>query len=404
MSQSQALWLMVSAQSALYGVLWWLAARSDAAHRRALRWIGAFNLVMAPALLLVALRGRLPAVLAHGLGDALVLYGFTAMGTGACLLLEQALPHRGFGRVPLLATPVLLAMALWPALIGRESGLMLCLLAWLIGAGCWACVRGLSRHGETRLAWVLGVVAVPCVLVVAARGMDGLVFGLPIAAERDASGATGFAIFGFFGMSAANGVLAYATVRAMVGTLEQQSRHDELTGLFNRRGLMEALQRRWGRWIEHGQDVGVLLLDLDHFKAINDRHGHAGGDAVLVGVGAQLAASLGPDDLAGRLGGEEFLVVLAPGLDSGQMRQRAEHLRMAVAATRALPDDARVTTSIGIALATVEVQSLDVLLARADAALYRAKALGRDRICLDGEQADAGGTPAGQGAPVPAGT
>lgn len=159
--------------------------------------------------------------------------------------------------------------------------------------------------------------------------------------------------------------------------LTEQSRTDALTGLPNRRAMAEALEAA-ARRPQRGLGVGIALLDLDHFKRINDVHGHASGDRVLATVGALLREQLGSCGMAARYGGEEF-VALLPDMPPEQAAQVCEGLRRAVAG---LSLDYPVTISIGLAMLR-DGESADQALVRADAALYRAKARGRDRVELD---------------------
>jgi diguanylate cyclase (GGDEF)-like protein len=130
-----------------------------------------------------------------------------------------------------------------------------------------------------------------------------------------------------------------------------------------------------------GRTAAALLLDIDHFKRINDTFGHATGDRVLQLVAQQLRNALRPGEFFGRVGGEEFLVVL-PTADLRSAHQRAESLRTQVSAidiSTVAPELSRLTASIGVAISRPG-DSTRTILQRADAALYRAKASGRDRV------------------------
>jgi len=154
---------------------------------------------------------------------------------------------------------------------------------------------------------------------------------------------------------------------------------DVLTGLLNRRGFDERLRRLLQR--DAAQPPVLALLDVDHFKRINDTHGHAVGDAVLSGIGGRLRETLRPLDLAVRLGGEEFAVIWAQPEAGGEVRL-GERLREVVGsqpfATAAGP--LAVTVSVGIARAQGPDEAPEALFSRADAALYAAKGAGRDRV------------------------
>jgi diguanylate cyclase (GGDEF)-like protein len=165
---------------------------------------------------------------------------------------------------------------------------------------------------------------------------------------------------------------------------------DPLTGLANRRWLVEQAPRIWRQARRDGQRVVALVLDLDHFKRLNDAFGHAAGDAVLRGVAKSLGATVRPPDVLARTGGEE-LVVLGLVSDPGEARHLAERLRLAVA-NSGVGLEQRVTVSIGVALSQpgyIEdaTDSLWRLIDRADAAMYEAKQDGRDRVVVAGAAA-----------------
>ena len=170
--------------------------------------------------------------------------------------------------------------------------------------------------------------------------------------------------------------------------LTQLSYTDGLTGLANRRRFMEVLQSELARQSRSGNDLCLLLIDADHFKDVNDRHGHHAGDAVLRELSRILMASVRePADLPARLGGEEFAVIL-PDARLDEARRVAERLREQVA-THVFEDrDTRLRVTISIGLVAARGLSLGVLLQRADEALYRAKQAGRNRV-VEAEWRDA---------------
>jgi diguanylate cyclase (GGDEF)-like protein len=163
-------------------------------------------------------------------------------------------------------------------------------------------------------------------------------------------------------------------------TLWHQAMHDSLTGLWNRAMILSQLSQELNRVQRSGNPVSVLLVDLDHFKAVNDTYGHARGDEVLQHAAKRMSANLRAYDCIGRYGGEEFLVVL-PDCDIEGARIVAERIREAVAALDAeglVP--CKVTVSLGLASTEFAPAHQQVLLHAADAALYRAKHAGRDRV------------------------
>jgi two-component system cell cycle response regulator len=160
---------------------------------------------------------------------------------------------------------------------------------------------------------------------------------------------------------------------------------DELTGLYNRRYFDRHLTLMLDKAREQERDMALMLIDMDYFKAVNDTHGHDIGDAVLREFALRLRRNIRGVDLACRFGGEEF-VVLMPDTDYRQAQGVAERVRMAVAeadfdtgARQPLP----ITVSVGVALNEGDADTPEMLLKRADVALYRAKREGRNRVVFD---------------------
>jgi diguanylate cyclase (GGDEF)-like protein len=165
-------------------------------------------------------------------------------------------------------------------------------------------------------------------------------------------------------------------------TMLDQSTRDSLTGLANRGSILAEFQNRFGLSLRYDRPLSVVVCDLDHFKRVNDTHGHGAGDFVLRCFGEQLLSILREADLAGRIGGEEFIVIL-PETDLSGARPFAERLRKAIAAMPVSLPSGRlaVTCSLGISERSPADLDAGQLLARADAALYEAKATGRNRVC-----------------------
>ena len=162
--------------------------------------------------------------------------------------------------------------------------------------------------------------------------------------------------------------------------LARLAREDALTGLPNRRAFDEALQREVARAERSAGRLSALALDVDHFKRVNDAHGHAAGDAVLAAVAARAASALRAGDLLARRGGEEVAALL-PGADLAAAAEVAERIRAAVAGAPIPAGGRPLTVTVSLGCAALEPgESGTLLLARADARLYAAKAGGRDRV------------------------
>lgn len=164
--------------------------------------------------------------------------------------------------------------------------------------------------------------------------------------------------------------------------LREQSLSDPLTGLYNRRYLYQQLDRLASAWARTEQSFGLILIDIDHFKSFNDRFGHDVGDEVLVCLADMLQSQVRRSDVACRLGGEEFVVLMA-GAELKQAVARAEAIRGAAAAMRVLSaGDSVVTISAGVALFPEHGADAYTLLRAADRALYESKRQGRDQVTL----------------------
>ena len=161
--------------------------------------------------------------------------------------------------------------------------------------------------------------------------------------------------------------------------LERLSITDELTGLYNRRHLNRMMQEELGRSRRYGTDLSLCLLDVDHFKKVNDSFGHQAGDKVLVSIAALLESAMRDTDIVGRFGGEEFAIVM-PNTGVEEAVQGADKIRQLVQ-RMAVPGGGGITVSIGVVgCFESRVKSVSELVSRADRALYEAKDSGRNRV------------------------
>lgn len=246
---------------------------------------------------------------------------------------------------------------------------------------CWALRRGSSHlfnHDGRTLACrhvVNKNVDVLCLPLVTQGDVIGC---LTLAGETLANGAKEQSVW-IDQLSEQLG-LALSNVRLRV-SLRQQSIIDPLTQLYNRRYMDEVLKRELARSNRNGAALSVLILDLDHFKRINDTFGHDAGDAILRKVGLTLLENIRSCDLACRLGGEEMVIVLSD-CDIKDAVVRAEAIRQSIADADVLHGGQRIgaTSSIGVATYPDHANSIETLMHAADRALYEAKGMGRNRV------------------------
>jgi len=163
--------------------------------------------------------------------------------------------------------------------------------------------------------------------------------------------------------------------------VRHRATHDALTGLWNRGAILDVLKRELLRAQRESTFVGVLLGDLDHFKNVNDTHGHLAGDAVLRESSQRISGAVRSYDAVGRYGGEEFLIILSSCEDDIDMVKQAERVRSQVCASPVQTTEAeiQITLSLGVASSS-EYQEVEEILRAADAAMYRAKRAGRNRV------------------------
>jgi diguanylate cyclase (GGDEF)-like protein len=298
---------------------------------------------------------------------------------GALLLLVRGFWQRAGRRMPLsllLALGSAAAIALWLAPVGTDVGRVL--RPGSSAAAMAACLLALlHRPGRlTAAGWGASLTIVAVLLCelflsfVAVAGQDRE------ALYRDATALMLPSLY------AAVGLVVMFTIAADVSDrMKRLARTDLLTGIFNRRGLERAANAALAKR-KNGRAMSLAVADLDHFKQVNDRRGHAAGDTVLRAFTDHVTGYLAPDDLFGRIGGEEFAIMFV-GLPPAQAQERAEAIRRDFA-TLPIGDDPdfRVTVSLGVAGLVPGEKLYEAAMGRADAALYRAKQRGRNRVVL----------------------
>ncbi|ONG56537.1 hypothetical protein BKE38_05735 [Pseudoroseomonas deserti] len=303
--------------------------------------------------------GRLPLL------DGAVWLGTALLGAGIfALKLPPALPAAQL--VFLLAVP-LSWIALRISL--RAAYTLLTLLCIIASAGTVAGFGPFQNGGSGNPMLSVGMLIVLC-------AMNVLTLQALVSERREAEAA----------LAEANHLLE-ERVAERTEALRRQAETDGLTGIANRRSFLDQAAAALRRQRAAGQPFALVAFDLDNFKAINDGAGHAAGDAVLRLAAERSASRLGEGALFGRLGGEEFAIAL-PGADLAAAAVLAERLRGALATivlpvaslSEGIPGEGRLTASFGVTEAGPGATSLEVLLKRADLALYAAKAAGRDQV------------------------
>lgn len=372
-----------------FAAAWLLSSRFMDQSGRAARHMGLCCLLSALAVGLMMSRGHAPTWLAHTVANLLAILVFMSLRRGVELLLGQPLSDREQVLVLLLCgVPQLLwagnadlQHSSW-AVLGTSVAIGWSLLRLIQQA--WPPLRQeFGPRGATLLLSPHGLGAAMYVVRFAGGVVQPERFARPID-ETTAFNLLAVLVLGLLNLALNVSFGVVIQVR-LVRRLQKLSQVDSLTGLLNRRELLAqlAVQRRWQA--RFGEPYALLLVDVDHFKRINDSLGHAAGDAALVQMSQHLLAASRQIDVVARLGGEEFCILL-PRTGVAEAMATAERLRQCLRDAELAWIDQRIsmTVSIGVAVSLSAEEAVEQVLARADLALYRAKDEGRDRICLAG--------------------
>jgi diguanylate cyclase (GGDEF)-like protein len=386
MSSAQSLWLMIAAQSLIFGLMWWVAARVRQELRRSLASLALFNGLHALGIMMVAVRrDGIAYELTHGVADALILWSVVFMWEGARALYKDLETSREAWFVALLLTVPILWMGAYPDRVQERVATLLCGVAYLLLRAChlgMPLVKKRFGHGVARLQWTMAVAMSVFLLVRALGGLGGL---WSLDASRDVSMSRISAYITFVALTLINSVLAFSVLRVLMGELEHLTNHDALTSLSNRRGLAEQMDATWAQWVRHRRAFSMLCVDVDHFKSVNDRYGHNAGDEVLCAVAVALSSEVRASDLLSRTGGEEFVVLLHSD-STCELAQVAERLRMAVESIKAPAGAVWSGLMVRVSVGGAPVDEADTgwkdTIHRADTALYEAKRAGRNCVRL----------------------
>ncbi|MDP1733101.1 MAG: GGDEF domain-containing protein [Sulfuritalea sp.] len=367
--------LIAGIMSLMMGVVLFFLKRNYPPSIKGLGEWAAAPMVLFAASLLFAARGAIPALFSILLANLMLFAGTSLLYFGT---------QRFFGLKPSiklwsgLAFAALLPLA-WFAVIEPHHG------ARVAAIGAFMTLLALAH---ARLILVCGPRTFSTYFAGTALLMLAVSQALRFASSFDLPASDGIfdnsspgqgtfvSIYAFAILTATIGMVLMATDR-LRGELEHLATHDSLTGALNRRALIEACALELARCRRNYQVMALLVMDLDHFKAINDTHGHQTGDRVLVDFAGRVGHVLRQPDRFGRFGGEEF-VVLLPETSLAEARVVAERIRAEVASGH--KDLPACTVSIGVAVSGPDDLEVDAIVARADAAMYRAKEGGRNRV------------------------
>lgn len=368
----------------LIGLVLMVVARAlPDAVRPAVAWWVIATLLQPAGFVLIALRGGAPAWATILLANSVVAFAFTAYAVAL---------HRFFGTRPrawllggLWAVSVLASFwwgVIQPDLVAR---LVVVSLAMSVTLAYGAVLLYRNAPRRRALHQVVGVSFVLACGILAYRSIVLLVdpTGVADLFSLNHVQVLSYAVGSILPVVATVGFLLMCNDRS-ARELERAARVDYLTDCYNRRAIEELGTRVMAAARRHGMSLAVLVIDLDHFKQINDELGHAAGDEALVRTVERIRDCLRAEDLLGRLGGEEF-VVLMPNTDSASAVAAAERIRETFAALPLVLGDRHrpVTLSIGVAVLAPADRLFSQLLQRADRAMYAAKKAGRDLVMAD---------------------
>lgn len=371
---------MVSVIALVNAVTWATFGRRHSAFN-GLGWFAAANTALASGMYLVAMRGTFPELATTVVANVLTLSGLLLNHEGFRRFAGAEWPR---WRSPLWLLLPQMAGSFWITVVEHSVHARILLFTGLAAIGCAWIAIDLARSTAARqarlmpAAWVFGgfaaMLAVRWFLTAGEVTLDdfmaaGRIHAFTLVAY------IAFVLFKDLG-------ILDAAVSRLIADIRRLAETDPLTGLANRRVAMAFGLRALESARRLGRPCAAVMIDIDEFKSINDRHGHAIGDAVLVRVASLLANATPAGGLCARLGGEEFLLLL-PGMSTAAAATLATGVRESLRAETwpELPVD-RVSASFGVA-ACDGLGSLDRLIGQADRALLEAKGAGRDRVIVD---------------------
>lgn len=362
--------LLSGALGAVMAVVLYLLKRS---YPPTIRGVGLWSLSLAMSFVagvLFATTGVLPTPLSTTLPSLMTFLGPYISLVGTQRFFNAAPRHLPW--LGLIAAAA--STSMWFTYGQPDYGVRLQLSSAVVGALCLSHAWLLWQHSRKTLAGriAIGVLASAGAVQVMRFATARLYPAGENVMNTSAQNVAYLAAFAFAIVLIAISQVLLATDR-LRGELQRAATHDSLTDAYTRRYMKEALQRELSRCLRHNRQMALLLIDIDHFKKINDSLGHQEGDRVLTEFVTSIKALLRGADLLGRFGGEEF-VVLLPETTLAVANAVAERVRAAMSSWGGP------TVSIGVTASRASGDSVDALLARADAAMYRAKSKGRNRV------------------------
>jgi diguanylate cyclase (GGDEF)-like protein len=384
-TQAPIVWV-VATQYLMYLLGWVLCAAFLKDKRAALLHWAVFNVCMAIAFALIAQRDETRTWWAYGGANLLFIAGLLCLRRGLNDFFQRPQPDTENLAVFLLAC----AAFAWLGSTAQAGPWRVVAVytadAYIIGRMLMDTRHAVLAEFGRRALWLLfipaGLMLANCILHVLRQLLDmGHALELHRVSLQAYGALASFLVVGAVFNMGFTGLLIMRLVRR----LQDQSVRDALTGLHNRRALDEQLQRVWQHWQRAKLPYAVLLLDIDHFKRINDEKGHAAGDQVLVEAAGRVQAEARAVDTVARLGGEEFLVLM-PHTDREGASVAAERLlkRLTNEPMHAGGELLTVTVSVGVACVVDGDTNTGATLARADRAMYQAKQAGRNRVAVAG--------------------
>jgi diguanylate cyclase (GGDEF)-like protein len=382
---------LVSLQLLLYAVLWLLCAAGLKVGRGSmLHWMG-YALASATAIGLIAWRPDGPVWLTYSGSSLAMMLSLVLAGRGVELFMGLAPRNKSLATILTVAVVGLI----WIGPYQTADR-----VAWMSGLNTMLLTLFLLR---TRLAF-LAEFGLPITVAAASPALALICLNLfflvqaigGTALDIGGDAAAGAWITTLIAAAAFNYLFLFLVGFRLVGTLRRQARQDKLTGLHNRRAMEDRLQMEWVRAQRYGKPFVVIGVDIDHFKLINDRHGHATGDKALQLVAGALQATARDTDHVSRIGGEEFLVLMPQASAATEGIALAERLRKALAELQLVGSANAVVplrASFGVAQSHPEDADKERVLRRADQALYEAKHAGRNCVVLHQPAAQAAGQP-----------